>query len=318
MELLVNDLSIHGQFPDLPAFRESIGRVMVMRDIARRFGHHLHCHRNVVNALVTRDVRMQQAMQVFDRDERQAVMQWFTRYGPFWDDERSHTPDDYLYMESNGEVVTNTAVGEAAYSCFKGAERNLVSLKPSSWNYSPFCVNWFDSGEVYNVEVTNHWEADELERTLQNAPTAILSWVQLAEVCQTRCPQLRFSADTFDPLHGHPFFRSAAERIKILLDTLNAFKQCFDEDGHRTREGQQLYQDHFTGDKAWFSPSADSEMHRFEKELTFRHPDIEGQSMFCPYHGKVKTPQLRIHFSWPVSAIEPLYVVYIGPKITKR
>jgi hypothetical protein len=42
------------------------------------------------------------------------------------------------------------------------------------------------------------------------------------------------------------------------------------------------------------------------------------EKIFCTWHGKVKTPQYRIHFSWPISAVAPLYVVYIGPKITKR
>ena len=27
---------------------------------------------------------------------------------------------------------------------------------------------------------------------------------------------------------------------------------------------------------------------------------------------------LRLHFSWPVRAGEPVYVVYAGPKLTKR
>ena len=35
-------------------------------------------------------------------------------------------------------------------------------------------------------------------------------------------------------------------------------------------------------------------------------------------HGKVKTPQIRIHFSWPITASTPLYVVYVGYKITKK
>lgn len=79
-----------------------------------------------------------------------------------------------------------------------------------------------------------------------------------------------------------------------------------------------MFQLHFTGDKAWFSDSSSTEKSDFRKELTFRHPMNAGEYLFCTWHGKVKTPQLRIHFSWPIRASDPLYVVYIGPKITKQ
>jgi len=52
--------------------------------------------------------------------------------------------------------------------------------------------------------------------------------------------------------------------------------------------------------------------------MTFPDPDVQGETLFCSWHGKVKTPQYRIHFSWPVTAASPVYVVYVGPKITKR
>lgn len=318
MELLVNDLSIDGQFPDIPTFRSAIGRVMAMREIARQLGRDLHCHRNVAHAQVSQNLTMPQAIQTFGLDERRAVMQWLTRLGPFWEDARAHSPDDYL--ESNGEVVTETAVGEAAYCRLNGVDRQLVSFTPSAWEFSPVPVIWKSnsSDDDRNIEVINHWTVDELEAALRAAPAPITSWEQLAMVSAARCPHLTFSTDSFEPLHGHPFVNGAAHRVIALLDTLNVFKCCFDERGQRTPKGQRLYQDHFTGDKAWFSDSSETEILAFRTELTFRHPDADGESLFCTWHGKVKTPQIRIHFSWPVHANEPLYVVYVGPKITKR
>ena len=112
MELLLNDLSVAGQFSDVSTFRDSIQRVMVMRGIAQQFGRDLFCHRNLAHAQVTRDLSMPQAIQFFSKDEQRALMGWLTRNGPFWEEARVHGPDDYL--ECNGEVVTDTAVGEAA------------------------------------------------------------------------------------------------------------------------------------------------------------------------------------------------------------
>ena len=99
---------------------------------------------------------------------------------------------------------------------------------------------------------------------------------------------------------------------------LQEIRNCVDDRGKRTPEAHKLYQKHFAGEKAWFSDSSKSEKDDFEDELTFENPSVGGEFLFCSWHGKVKWPQLRIHFSWPVRAAEPLYVVYVGPKITKR
>lgn len=317
MELLVNDLSIHGQFSDLALFRNAIDRVMAMRQIARRFGRELYCHRKVAYTQVTPTLVMPQAIQALGVNERQALMQWLGRHGPFWEDIRTHGPDDYL--ECRGNVVTDSAVGEAAFCCFHGMGRHLVSLIPSLWQFSPVSVSWIeDSAVERTIEVVNHWDPDSLEVALQAAPVPIASWQHLEKVCASRYPNLTFFSNSFEELLGYPFFPSAAERILVLLETLSRFKGCHDEHGQRTPEGQRLYQDHFTGDKAWFSDSSDSEKRDFRTELTFRHPTAEREPLFCSWHGKVKTPQIRIHFSWPIRANEPLYVAYVGPKRTKR
>ncbi|MDI3461833.1 MAG: hypothetical protein OJF50_000654 [Nitrospira sp.] len=317
MEFLFNDLSIHGQFPDIPTFKEAIGRLMQIRKVAQTFGRDLHCHRSVAYSKVSRNLMLPQAMHAFGRDERQVVMQWLTRHGPFWDDARFHGSDDYL--ECNGAVVTDTAVGEAAFCCFHGIDRRLVSLTPSSWEFSPISVTLISNcGSNRNLSVINHWDLKELEAALRAAPMPVTSWEKLATVSKSRFKHLTFLEDSFEPLHGYPFVTGAANRVLALLDTLNQLKHSFNEHGERTLEGQRLYQEHFTGEKAWFSDSSQAEKHEFRKELTFRHPIASGEFLFCTWHGKVKTPQLRVHFSWPIRAKEPLYVVYVGPKITKH
>ena len=46
---------------------------------------------------------------------------------------------------------------------------------------------------------------------------------------------------------------------------------------------------------------------------------LMARKLFCPWHGKVSTRTLRIHFSpGQIRASDPLYVVYVGPKLTKR
>ena len=318
VELLTNDLSIHGQFYDLSTFDAALNRVMDIRKTAQRYGRKLYCHKNFANVQVASQMRLQQAIQKLAKDKRRSVMQWITSHGPFWDDVRRHGCDEYF--ECNGEIVTDTAVGEAAYRCLDGIGTCLVSLVPSSWDFSPVVVEWRKSDEeAQTVAVVNYWDARAMEAALRAAPTQITSWEMLADVSKARCTQSAFSADCFDPLQGYPFVSKAAQDILSRLETLDQLKTCFDSEGNRTAEGSRLYQKHFTGDRAWFSPSSPTEQSKFKTEMTFPHPDILGKDLFCPWHGKVNYhPPLRIHFSWPVTAADPLYVVYVGPKLTRR
>ena len=323
MDFLVNDLSFHGQFLDLTSFRGAIERLMAIRQIALRFGRALHCHRSIAQAQVTPTMRMPQMVQGLTLNERRALLQWLTQYGPFWEDARNHEPGDWL--EWNGNIVTDTAVGEAAWCCLHGIERALVSLMPSNWQFSPVPVEWVWEAENRKpVDVMNHWDPTAIEAVLQAAPVPVASWDQLQTLALARCTRLTFAGDAFAPLQGHPFVSGAAQRLLFVLDTLNRFRSCFDMDGQRTPEGHEMYRDYFTGRKgdggrgALFTDSSDEEKRQFETEMTFKPPLDASQTLFCPWHGKVQTPQLRVHFSWPVRADEPLYIVYVGPKITRR
>ena len=113
MKLFANDLSIHGQFYGIPLFRDALARLMAMRNAARRFGREVYCHRAFLTANPMPNMTMQQALGRLASSERRAAMVWLTRGGPFWDNPRQHGADDWL--ECRGEVVTDSAVGEAAY-----------------------------------------------------------------------------------------------------------------------------------------------------------------------------------------------------------
>ncbi len=320
---MVNDLSFHGQFPDIASFRLAIGRLMIIRQVVNGFRGALYCHRNLAQVQVTPTAAMRQAVGAMPIDEQRAVMQWLTRHGPFWDDTRGHGADDWL--ECNEEIVTDTAVGEAGWCRLNGIDRALVSITPSNWEFSPVYVNWVpDSSSMKTAEVENYWDPAAVEPALRRAPEPLDSWEELRALATVRCSELTFASDAFTHLSGIPFGASAAHRILSLLDTLNRFKSCFDQDGERTPEGHDIYQNFFTGKKgegghgALFSDSSDEEKARFKEELTFKHPSDPSRTLFCPWHGKVQTPPFRIHFSWPVRAAEQLYVVYVGPKITRR
>ena len=169
-----------------------------------------------------------------------------------------------------------------------------------------------------NAALENCWTAETLQEVLRNTTPPIGSWDDLREAARYRFERLTFAENCFAPLAGFPFAKSAADRFIVLLDILDGFARAFENDGTRNAEGHRMYRDHFTGCRALFSDSSDSEKRNFRRELTFADPEERGGSLFCTWHGKVSHLTLRLHFSWPIEVGKPVYVVYAGPKITKR
>ena len=320
MDLLANDLSVHGQFHSLAEFRDALTRFMALRMTARRFRRAVHCGGTFRESSPMPGVPMKQAIgNLGSANQRRAVMSWLNQSGPFWDEARHHGKGDWL--ESGGQIVTDTAVGEAAFRAMHDVECGLVSFSPSNWCRSPVDVTWVRKGEELpdrSVEIGNWWSAGTLDDALQRFDPPTRSWDDLRKKAAMRFDGLVFAEGCFAPLAGIPFAKSAADRFMALLSILDRLVHEVDEDGSRNAEGHRLYQDYFTGDRALFSDSSDSEKRKFRKELTFAHPTEQGSALFCPWHGKISFSTLRLHFSWPIKAGEPAYVVYAGPKITKR
>ena len=292
---------------------------MAIREVARKFGRELRCHYNVFNRPVIKDLKILEVIEkcLVDINSRRAFMQWLTRQVSFWEDFQQNTGNNLF--EYNGKVITDSAVREAAYCRLHGIDRALVSINPSDWLISPLSVDWHENGSVReSIDIRNYWDANNLEQYLAAVSASLKSWKDLEVVARRRYPDLTFSKDSFEPLRGYPFVKGAAERLLLRLAVLYNLKHCFDQDGRMTPEGLDIHQNHFTGTKSWFSDSSATEKSEFMNDLTFRHPANPGEFLFCTWHGKVKTPQLRIHFSWPIQADTPLYIVYVGPKITKR
>ena len=319
MELLANDLSIHEQFRDVPSFRTALEQLMAIRGTARRFEREVHCNRALLASNPIPNVSMQQAIgQLPLESQRRSAMVWLTRGGPFWDDIRQHGPNDWL--ECQDEIVTEFAIGEAAYRILHGVDCGLVSVTPSDWDFSPVPVTWVltDEGLDDRCTTINNWSnASQLENDLRDSAQPIRSWDHLRGASAAQFEYLKFSDNCFEPLRGVPFAKSCADRFLALLHVLDQLAQAFDTAGRRTSEGHRIFRTHFTGERAWFSDSSETEKNKYRTELTFPHPDDAGSTLFCPRHGKVSRQTLRLHYSWSGQAGDSVFVVYAGPKITK-
>ncbi len=323
MEIFVNDLSIHGQFQSTADFHAAFERLMAMRKTAKGYNQELYCSQSLLAAKPLQDMAMQQALQGLGKDRVRAAMSWLTKGSLLWGELRRHDPDNDD-LECRGELVTDSAVGEAAFRVLDDTACGLVSITPSDWDFSPVEVVWKreDKGLDNRSAALKNWrDANSLENGLRDAEPPFESWDDLRKALTGgRFENLVFSDDCFETLsgHRHPFNKSSAERVQSQLWILDQLAGAFDKSGTRTREGHEVHRNHFEGDNAWFSDSSDTEKSNFEKELTFPHPGRPGETLFCPWHGKERHLNLRLHHSWPVKAGEPVYVVYVGPKLTSR
>ncbi len=290
-----------------------------MRGIARRFGRELQCNQGFPSRLPCPGVPMPQAIaHSCSRDQQRAIMSWIASSGPFWDDLREHGEDEYF--ECRGEIVTDYAVGEAAFRKFHGTDSSLISVRPSNWEYSPIKVVWRhdEEGLEDHISVDNWLDAAALEGALQDRQEPVRSWTELIESSKRRYNSLTFAGNCFDHLEGIPFKVASANRLCVLFNVLDQIAREVLPERGRTPEGLRIQEKYFKGDTAWFSDSSDQEKNLFRQALTFDHPDSQRHTLFCPWHGKERHLNLRLHFSWPITAGKPLYIVYIGPKITKR
>ncbi len=171
--------------------------------------------------------------------------------------------------------------------------------------------------ERIEVGVRNCSRVDQLRGLLAEAEPPLQSWAELANRSTRRCSLTRFAPNAFEPLSDQPFHPGVAASLLERLLIVEGIKSCVQADGSLSKAGQELVARFTHGDKAWFTDSSDPDKVDFKSELTFAHPERPGQRLFCPWHGKVKTPQMRIRLTWPIGQ-ETTWVVYVGPKLTKR
>lgn len=318
MDLFVNDLSLHGQFGDHQAFRRSLEAVIQCRDCAISYRRTVRVARSIVGrpAIGQADFR-QAVLAAGDKNFVSLVISWIAKNGPFVEDELLRNPSEYLVL-TDDTLVSEEAIGEAATRHFQGLPSGLVSFAPSTFQHTPIEVSWHrDDENTTTCELSNYWSAQELDHYLEGQRQAPATWGEFIEQLPARFPNLYFLPHLEDHLAGETFSPYVVERTFILLGVLNELKICFDANGRRTARGEELMDNYFRRERARFSDSSEQEKNdpRFRAAMLFRDPN--GIEMACFWHGKIQTPPYRIHFSYPIERDAPLYVCYIGQKLTK-
>lgn len=315
MAWYINELSLAGQYQDVSAFLEELKRLMRQREQIPILKQELYCSNSLCTQPVTQADNFRECV-LRDKAIVHPVLAWVTKYGPFWDDNREQNPDDYF--ECHGKDVTDQGLGEAARCHLAGKKPFSVSFSNGSFDYTPVViVQGLPEEPLATISVQNIWDFSKLQNSALTAIPSPCNWHQMLEQAQILFDRLTFSPQCLDELTMQPFSAYVVERVFELLRVLDEFMQCRNDDGTYTERNHELIGQHFSGKKSWFSDESETNLRDFKNEMSF--PDFEhpGKKVFCSWHGKIKSPQYRIHFEWPTKLRSTLRVFYIGPKITK-
>lgn len=317
LEIFLNDLSVSGQYSDPANFRNALEPLLELRSRRADLQSMLYCSSTFSERPATAVHSVKEAiLQTRDRLYIGLVLRWIANAGPFWDEDRFPQPDDYFHFEATD--VTDQGLGEASRRILGGLDSAVLSFIDNSQRFARtplVVVHGLEEAPYGNVSVGNLWRLADVEKAIDTRPT---SWKQMLEKAALRFGLLKFSPELLSQLEGQPFHGGVVNRLLVLLGVLQTLASETQADQSLTATGRELWQNHAVGEKAWFTDESDLNKIEFRSDMTFTD-DETGAKVFCPWHGKVKSPQFRIHFEWPrPRGQRHIKIMYIGPQITKR
>jgi hypothetical protein len=314
VEWHINDLSLAGQYETPVIFRAALEPLLKLRHRSAAIAARIYCSRSFTQRLSTPSHSVQHAVLALkDKDYTTLVLTWLSKAGPFWDDERRSNPDDYFHYEETD--VTDQGLGEAARRRIVLTDAGVFSFLDGTNRFAltPLQVgHGLPEEPLGEIDIPNWWDVSKLAVA---ATPESESWTEMLNTARIRFQRLKFSDAIDKDLRSVPFHGGIVHLIFERLGVLEAIaNETIDAHGTLSDRGKELREEHFVGKKAQFS----SEKPRRESDLTFPDPDNSTRQLFCPWHGKVKLGQFRIHFEWPRPDNQrDIKVAYIGPKITK-
>ncbi len=317
VEWILNELSLERRYENSNEFLKELEVLFKFKSENKIFGDSFLCPRGIGDVEVVVNKKFSQViMTEAPRNIRAPVMSWISKRGPFWCDVRRHTEDDYFEYEKID--VTNKGLGECARKYFLSEHCGSFSFS-GPFNISPLAVTHGLPEEpigIYDIE--NVWALESALLSLRHFTPKPKSWSDALLSLSSIYTNIIFSPKLIEQISVMPFSFAVYDRMNELCRTLSDYLNSRTDEGKSTPRTDEIYNDHFRGRKAWFSDETDADKRDFEHELKFldsRDNKVKNYS----FHGKIKTPQVRIYFEWPIlESQKDIQIVYFGPKITKK
>ena len=317
MEWILNDLSLEKAYTNLSEFADDLLKLLKVRASSSQIKSSLLCNRGLGQVEVSHGISFIKAVQkTLRRDERQLLLVWLDHNGPFWTDDREFNQDDYF--EYQGTDVTDRGLGECSRRVINDKQITSVSMGKGFLHTPLDVTHGIEDSPIATINVHNVWTRGQLKKSLTDAEKKPTSWQSLLEISRERYSNLIFSEDLLTQISSSPFNTCVADRFFDLCSALEKVIKSRDEGRSFTGETHQLVEKFFHGDKAWFSDETDNDKRDFRDRLKFKDCH-DGEWKTFTFHGKIKTPQTRVYFEWPLTPdMEKIQIVYFGPKITKH
>lgn len=278
------------------------------------------CGSNLGEQLIIDDIKFMTAvLKYLDPVNRTLVLTWVGKGGIFWEKEREDNNDDYFDFDSRD--VTDYGIGECSRRILVGKEVSLVSLIGNSVIFRDanlVVTHGLPESPIAEVSINNITSHVLLEQSALSVVPKPTSWAKAIAKFQEDFKGLVISDCVEEQLSSQPFGVCPYTRIEELLNVLQSFIDSRDPNGEYTDKTKEIIREFFSGEKAWFSDESTTNKRDFKSKLTFNDPLDATKKIFCSFHGKVKSPQLRVHFCLPSADEKIIKICYIGPKITKK
>jgi hypothetical protein len=314
---VLNELSLHKQFSSPYQFVEALRALLKARNSNDILRASLRITPEIAQRHVCQDHTFRQAVECAASPfERQQVIAWIANHGPFWTADRPEIENDLFYF--GGDDVTDTGLGEAARRRLILEDTEVMSFLGANAAFDAGSIaltHGLLEEPIGQIEVPNVVKLSELEAACIAKPNVPNNWTASLAALQQQFQDVWFSPNLADFLDGQPFVPYVHDRAVELIGVLSKIAASRDELGAWNDAGKHLYATHFVGEKAWFTDESHNNKIDFREEMSFIRQC--GTKEMCPFHGKIKTPQYRIHFPWPLAVGKPIEIVYFGPKITK-
>lgn len=317
MEWILNDLSLEGRYHEVHDFVSDIEKIVKLRFSYKNINDSFLCPRNIGDIKVLGDKTFSQlVLAQAPRDLKVQIMAWVSKKGPFWCDSRTFQEDDYF--EHNNIDVTDLGLGECGRKVIM--EQDVTSYSFSGeYSQSPLAVQHGLSEQVFgNYEIVNLWSEEQLIASSKSALPLPVSWKTALDVLESKYVHLLFSPELIDQISTLPYNRTVFERMDELCRVLEEYLSSRTKEGEASERTIEILSEFFRGRKAWFSDETDEDKKNFEHDLKFLDSRDQKSKKYS-FHGKIKTPQVRVYFEWPIPPEQKdIQIVYFGPKITKK
>jgi hypothetical protein len=312
MEFFFNELSIHNQFQSKDDFKSAVHQFRKYRKAVTEVGLRLYIHRNIFERPALGSTFRKGIQKHFKGQQIRTLMNWLSKDGFFLPDDAYADIEDqfvcyYPYdTEEGDEDITESALAECAFRKIAGEDVGSISLEKSKFSWSPIKILLSQSDEA---TIDNDYTFYSLRERLEVVLPLMSSWSMLLERIE-HLPNVTLETYVKARLVTNPFSQNIAEGIYSRAKELSEMATATS-----LEQFNELFVKYATGTKARFSDSSPSEKRDFKAVLTFH---VDDEKRLCPYHGKVKIQQYRIHFVDRPAYQRSARVVYIGPKLTKR